>query len=311
MSRENLLKTAKDQNGVKESPSGSNKTEFGKWYGLNGEKWCAIFVSWVYHHAGHPLGRIDTSNGYQSCASGYNFWKRKNRLTTDPKPGDIVLYDWNGDGLCEHTGIFIDWVKKGESFFAWEGNTSVGNDSDGGQVMRRERKKSTVKAFVNPGVIDDDLVVADDLLKRGDSGSSVTSLQKKLYDLGYMIIVDGDFGKDTEKVVKQFQKEKNLEQSGEVTNTLKGLLDEELAKPKVSESKLITGSFIKKGDAGSVVIALQKALNKAGGIPDVTVDGVFGNETLKALKAFQKSKKLTADGVAGPATFKALGITKV
>jgi len=49
-------------------------------------------------------------------------------------------------------------------------------------------------------------------------------------------------------------------------------------------------------------------LNNAGAKPRISIDGVFGNETVKALKAFQQKKRLTVDGVAGPETFSALGL---
>lgn len=311
MSRQKILDTAASQNGVKESPAGSNKTKYGLWYGLNGEKWCAIFVSWVYNEAGYPLGKINTAKGYQSCNSGYNFWKKKGMLTSKPLAGDIVLYDWNGDGLCEHTGIFIAWINEGDSFLAWEGNTAVGNNSDGGQVMTRERKKSTVRAFVNPGVVDSQLSPVEEVLKKGSVGALVTTLQKKLYDLGYTIIVDGDFGKETDEVVKQFQEDKGLVSDGEVSSSLMSLLDEELASMKVSKEKIITGSFLKTGDVGPVVIALQNALRIKNAAFPITIDGVFGAETAKSLKAFQKDHNLKIDGVAGPETFKALGINKM
>ena len=45
-----LLKTAKSQVGVKESPRNSNKTKYGKEYGLNGQPWCCIFVWWCFKH---------------------------------------------------------------------------------------------------------------------------------------------------------------------------------------------------------------------------------------------------------------------
>ena len=38
----------------------------------------------------------------------------------------------------------------------------------------------------------------------------------------------------------------------------------------------------------------------------ISIDGVFGNETEKVLKQFQKDKKLDVDGICGPNTWKAL-----
>src|SRR5207237_5763814 len=129
----------------------TNKTKYRQWYGLDGDKWCAIFVSWVYAHAEHPLEAIDKPKGYQSCQSGFNFWKRNGRIVKEPQMGDIVLYDWTGNGTCDHTGIFVKWVDKDKTKLqAWEGNTAQGDDSDGGHVMLRERKRTLVKAFVTP-----------------------------------------------------------------------------------------------------------------------------------------------------------------
>lgn len=58
------------------------------------------------------------------------------------------------------------------------------------------------------------------------------------------------------------------------------------------------------GDTGPVVLALQKRLN-AWDEP-VTEDGIFGQKTLEAVKAFQAKVHLTVDGVVGPATWSAL-----
>lgn len=56
-----------------------------------------------------------------------------------------------------------------------------------------------------------------------------------------------------------------------------------------------------KGDTGSQVKRLQKCLNKIMRV-GLTVDGSFGEGTLKAVKAFQKKYKLTVDGSVGPKT---------
>lgn len=70
------------------------------------------------------------------------------------------------------------------------------HNSDGGMVMRRERRKSVVRAFASPHVLDDPSPgISDNNMKKGDRGSNVTSMQKMLHDLKYEITVDGFFGR--------------------------------------------------------------------------------------------------------------------
>lgn len=308
MKRQNVIAKAASQNNIKENPAGSNRNPYGEWYGMNGVAWCAIFVSWVFDKAGIPLGQVDSLKGYHYCPSAYNFWKRTKRITSQPAPGDIVLFDWNGDGSSDHTGIFVEWIEEGKVFTSWEGNTSVSSDSDGGQVMLRRRLVSTVKAFVNPSVYDENVVPVPVEIKLGSQGAEVTRIQKSLHDLKYTITVDGDFGNKTEAVVKQFQQEHGLTVTGKVDEVTEGAIEAALRKPKVPEKKTVTGSYLKKGDAGSVVVALQKALNKTEIKTKLDEDGVFGQATVDALKIFQKKSKLTVDGIAGPQTFKMLNI---
>lgn len=64
----------------------------------------------------------------------------------------------------------------------------------------------------------------------------------------------------------------------------------------------------KKGSSGQTVFEIQQKL-KDWGYYSGNVDGVFGSETEKALKFFQKKNGLDDDGKAGPATLSALGIS--
>jgi hypothetical protein len=59
-------------------------------------------------------------------------------VTGDPVAGDLVCYDWAGDGTFDHVGLFEGWTS-GRAFTAIEGNTSTSDDSNGGAVMRRQR----------------------------------------------------------------------------------------------------------------------------------------------------------------------------
>ncbi|MBX2894843.1 MAG: peptidoglycan-binding protein [Cyclobacteriaceae bacterium] len=314
MSRQTVLDVAEAESGTCENPPNSNKTKYGTWYGLNGVPWCAIFVSWVFDKAGHPLGHIDTARGFQYCPSAFNYWKVHNCLTEAPQPADIVIFDWNGDGICDHTGIFVKWIDSGKTFQCWEGNTALNNDSNGGSVMLRTRHAANVKAFVNPGVFSNDLFqprAPGMVLKRGSKGADVVRLQKLLYDLDYTITVDGDFGYKTERTVKEFQSKKGLAITGTVTAILIGVLEAELVRPKTVNKRIINGAFLRKGDCGPAVVALQRALNKHGAHPMLSEDGVFDTETNQALKNFQKKSKILADGIAGPQTWGAIGVKVV
>ncbi len=312
MSREKIIEIANSQLGVGETPPGSNKNIYGKWYGFDGYAWCAMFVSWVYHNAGHPLGHIDDDKGYRDCNSAFWKWRASKEITTEPEPGDIVLFDWEGDGKCNHTGIFHEWADDNKrTFWSYEGNTSNSDNSNGGLVMRRKRYLTVVKAFVKPKVLSGEKitpVTTEEILRKGNTGAVVAKLQKQLYELDYKITVDGDFGSETEKAVKQFQKENKFNVTGEVTPTLLGFIESKLSKPLAADDKIITGSFLKKGNSGSSVVLLQKALNKKGAMPKLIEDGVFGDGTTAAVKEYQKKNGLKADGIAGPETLGALGV---
>lgn len=62
---------------------------------------------------------------------------------------------------------------------------------------------------------------------------------------------------------------------------------------------------LRKGSVGDYVLAWQKFLNQ-NGYPCGDEDGIFGENTRRAVVEYQKAKKLTPDGVIGPATWGSL-----
>lgn len=150
MEKKSIAEIAKSQVGVKESPKNSNKTIYGKWFGLDGVPWCGIFVSWCYAMAGKQLPKIGFSKGFAGCQTAVAYFKKMKMTTLNPVKGDIVFFDWNGDGRYEHTGIFEGWIDTKKRFFETvEGNTSLTNQSNGGEIMERERINKNV-IFVHP-----------------------------------------------------------------------------------------------------------------------------------------------------------------
>lgn len=63
------------------------------------------------------------------------------------------------------------------------------------------------------------------LLKKGDKGPNVKKLQEKLNKFGSKLKVDGDFGTNTDKAVRDFQKKMKLKVDGKVGDKTHAVLD--------------------------------------------------------------------------------------
>ncbi|MFW6282133.1 MAG: cell wall hydrolase [bacterium] len=62
---------------------------------------------------------------------------------------------------------------------------------------------------------------------------------------------------------------------------------------------------LRKGDEGADVAILQQKLKTAGAF-DGKIDGLYGANTMKAVRLFQEANNLTADGIAGQKTINEL-----
>lgn len=68
-------------------------------------------------------------------------------------------------------------------------------------------------------------------------------------------------------------------------------------------------AVLKQGASGGEVKELQRRL-KMWGYYNGAVDGVYGKQTVEAVKYFQRKNGLKADGIAGKATYAALGMNE-
>ncbi|NOT36439.1 MAG: CHAP domain-containing protein [Saprospiraceae bacterium] len=152
-----IVEVALSEVGYSEIPKNSNKTKYGKWFGLNGVPWCGIFVSWCYWKAGIQLPKIGFSNGFAGCQTAMQYFSSKKQIVVIPRPGDLAFFDWNNDNRFDHVGIvssFIFNIGTNLMIDVVEGNTSLGNYSNGGKVMERTRyivKHNIV--FVRPKIL--------------------------------------------------------------------------------------------------------------------------------------------------------------
>jgi hypothetical protein len=134
------------QIGYKETPR--NWTKYGAWYGFNGVPWCAIFESWCFAQSGRPSYR------YAACeqiVGDARYGRNGLRQVFTPIRGDVVVYTLHGDRYA-HTAFFDKWVgAAGGNFIDLGGNTGPSSISNGGMVLRQERSRSMVTAFIRVG----------------------------------------------------------------------------------------------------------------------------------------------------------------
>jgi peptidoglycan hydrolase-like protein with peptidoglycan-binding domain len=130
----------------------------------------------------------------------------------------------------------------------------------------------------------------------GISAPVIAQIQARLMDLGYM---DEDepteyFGPVTSAAVSLFQRQHKLSVDGTVGDETYAMLMNPDAQ----------NYMVMEGDSGSDVKELQARLRELGYID--TAPGNFGEQTTKAVKAFQQNNRIAADGKVGQKTFELL-----
>lgn len=103
----------------------SNGEKYWSWYGFSSyQEWCACFVSWC----GEQSGLIESGimPKFSLCSDGMAWFQSHGKWQnagSTPVSGDIVFFDWGGDGVADHVAI----VEKCEGgvVYTVEGNTST------------------------------------------------------------------------------------------------------------------------------------------------------------------------------------------
>lgn len=193
------------------------------------DAWCATFVSAVAIACGYT-DIIPTECG---CGQMLELFKKLCSWVENddhaPNSGDIIFYDWDDTGKGDNTGwpdhVGIVEEVNGRTITVIEGNYSnsvkrryISFDAKlirGYGVPKYDKETEEVKKEVKTEV--KTISVKLPQLSNGASGSSVKSLQILLIGLGYSCGgygADGVFGTSTDKAVKAFQKDRNLEADG-------------------------------------------------------------------------------------------------
>lgn len=138
-----LLAVAEKEVGYRQARNGSNK--YGRWYGMDCQRWCVMFVMWCATQIQLGLPTRTASCGtLMRAAQAAGQW-----VTRDFKPGDLIIFDWSKKrsghdhiGICKSvTATYITTI---------DGNTSATSQDNGGCVQVRIRPLIYVTGAVRP-----------------------------------------------------------------------------------------------------------------------------------------------------------------
>lgn len=104
-----------------------------------------------------------------------------------------------------------------QRILSWRGVRTYVDGDFGNATERSVRQWQAKEGLSVTGVVDD--TTWESLLpklKKGSSGDAVTAMQQVLAERGYSLEVDGDFGKQTDRVVREFQSDRGLTVDGVV-----------------------------------------------------------------------------------------------
>jgi hypothetical protein len=106
--------------------------KYWRWYGFSGRvEWCAVFVSYCANKANIQMER------FAYCPTGISNFKSKNQWqnrSSNPQSGNIIFFDWNGDGMSDHVGILEKY--ENDTVYTIEGNS-------GDKIAKRTYEKDS------------------------------------------------------------------------------------------------------------------------------------------------------------------------
>lgn len=217
--------------GTHEDPPGSNNVIFNTDY-YGGPvydpalAWCCAFVWDIYRMA--DASELFYDGGKTAYCPNVASWaERTGRVLPydQARYGDLVLFDWDHDGVADHIGFVVGLNADG-SLETIEGNTSDADHSNGGYVLGRKRYPDSVLMIVRI-VYDEEKKIMFEFkeIKKGDSGKDVKAMQAVLRGRGYIdrekkkedpkskgyIEIDGSWGDSTQRAFEYFQQKVKLD----------------------------------------------------------------------------------------------------
>jgi hypothetical protein len=133
--RDQIVRTALGFNGNGNGKGYDGPNPFSADLSRPAEAWCGDYVTDIYKRAQIPLPSMQPGcrTGFAYCPDAVEYGHKHGatRNSWQAEPGDIVLFDWNGDGVADHTEIVTSY--QGGALFTIGGNSGPSNmDGFGG-----------------------------------------------------------------------------------------------------------------------------------------------------------------------------------
>lgn len=269
-----------------------------------GDKWLGlrVFDCAQLTRAAYAAGGISLPSGATS-QYGAGVWRRKGLRGSLPEGAGLLLFR-HSDNRMQHVLVTVG------------GGYAVDARGHSTGVVYSLIDDYAWTDWCEPNGLDDMIDEADLLssptLQIGARGLAVGRMQLLLAKAGYSVGdtgADGIFGRTTLRSIKALQEANGLGIDGIVgKKTWAALTAAKPDAPIVPDASVPSKRpTIRRGAQNEAVIELQEMLVRLGyDIGKTGVDGKFGENTLKAVKAFQDSAELAADGIVGPKTWTAL-----
>jgi len=262
-----VLNVARSQIGFHAGAQEENP--YGIWYGIPNAPYCAMGVSWCFAQVGlSHLIAAQTPKGFAYNPAALPWFQRQGLVVNkyQGQPGDLVFYDWNSDGVVDHVEILEAASPDGITTIGF--NTGNPNDSihESG-CFRVHRPYLFIAAIVRP-----QYPVALKPVSKGMASKKATA------------VVGG---------------------TGTAIAGATGMIHNGMTStptPTKTPTVFIAPPFpadptaFNLGQKSDAVVAVEKALLKAGLLPTQYVTGIMNTQTQSALIKYEAKQGIKVTG---------------
>lgn len=262
-----VLNVARSQIGFYEG--NNNENPYGIWYGIPNAPYCAMGISWCFAQVGlSHLIAAQTAKGFSFNPAALHWFQMQGLVINkmQMQPGDLIMYDWNGDGVADHVEICEAASPGGFTTIAF--NTGNPNDPTKEGCFRVHRNYLFVIAVIRPKY--PILVQPTKPITTGKKATAVVGSTGALVAGATGMVHNGSI---------------NGTPAPTPTPTV-----------FVAPPFPISATAFNLGQKNDAVMTVEKALLKAGLLPSNYVTGIMNVQTQKALSKYEAKLGIKVTG---------------